>query len=92
MRNAGAIVDYQANIARIPAHVVESSIRKAPAEFRLYSRSSKFDMNIGPGNTYYVAGGGSTRLIDIDTGECRDATIADLAKWLDLSMDWTTYL
>jgi len=84
LRDAGASVDYDAKIARIPPHVVETSIRKAPSEFKLYSRNSKCDLNVGPGNTYYVAGGGSTRLVDIDTAEYRDATIADLARMVRL--------
>ena len=83
-RNSGAKVDYDTHIAKIPPHVVETCIRKVPSEFNLYSRNSKFDLKIAPGSTYYAAGAGSTRLIDIDTAECRDATIDDLAMTVRL--------
>ena len=81
----GAIVDYEKNIAKFPPDVVMDYVRKAPTEFALYSRNSKFDMFLTPGNAYFGFGPGPTRFLDIDTGRAREATLNDLDKLIRLA-------
>lgn len=80
LRDKGADVDYQKNIAKIPANVVEENLREAPSEFDLYARDPKFDMKLKPGNTYFGFGGGSTRFVNMETNLPQEASLVDLAK------------
>jgi len=81
----GALVDYEKNIAKFPPDVVMDYVRKAPGETTLYSRNSKFDMFLKPGNAYFGFGPGPTRFLDIDTGRAREASLKDLEKLATLA-------
>lgn len=84
LANAGAQVDYGKNIAKIPSHLVEECMRKAPSEVRLFARNPKFNSNLKSGSTYFAVGGGSTRVIDMESNECREAYISDLEKMIKI--------
>lgn len=81
----GAQVDYVKKIAKFPSGVAKEFISKAPSEFTLYSRNSKFNMNLRPGNMYFGVGGGATRFVDIRTGAIREATLSDLDELVTIA-------
>lgn len=77
---AGASVDHEKKIVKIPQHLVEECIRKAPREVKLCARNPKFDLNLKHGNVYFGTGSGPIYVIDMETKERRVGTIDDLAS------------
>ena len=77
--DAGAIVDYKKNMAKIPSHLVEEALRKAPKHIRLYARNSKFDVKLDGKHVYFSTDGIGIATIDFETGEKRDSTKKDVA-------------
>lgn len=84
LASAGADVDYGKNIATFPSDLVEECLRKAPSEVKLFARNPKFNANLGSGKSYFAAGAGSTLLIDMETGECREANTRDLVEMIKI--------
>jgi len=77
--NAGAFVDYRKNMAKIPAHLVEEALRKAPRHIRLCARNPKFDIKLDGKHVYFSTDGIGIATIDVETGEKRDSTKKDVA-------------
>ena len=63
MRQAGAAVDAQTRMVRLPAAMVEQAIRTAPSSFVLHGRDDPtMDLSIEDGRVYYGMGGTSEPL------------------------------
>ncbi len=77
--DAGAFVDYDKNMAKIPAHLVEEALRKAPKHIRLYARNPRFDIKLDGRHVYFSTDGIGIATIDFETGEKRDSTKNDVA-------------
>jgi trimethylamine---corrinoid protein Co-methyltransferase len=75
---AGARVD--GDMVRIPAGLVESALKQAPATFTLYSRDPRHDKAIDGRHTYYSQDGCAALTLDFETGERRGSTKADVAR------------
>jgi trimethylamine---corrinoid protein Co-methyltransferase len=72
----GCHVDYSNNRVRIPASLVEESLRQCPSNFRMKSRNPKNDVMLGGSTTYFCPSPGM-RIIDLDTWEQRAATLKE---------------
>ncbi len=83
--NQGAQIDYKKNIAKIPSHVVEEYIHKAPSEITLYARDPNFVMTLKPGNIYFSLGGGPTQIIDMKNNVSREASLNDLKELIKIA-------
>jgi len=77
--DAGAFVDYKKNTVKIPAHLVEEALRKAPKHFRLYARNPKFDIKLDGKHVYFSTDGIGIATIDFETGKKRNSTKKDVA-------------
>ncbi len=85
LEDSGADVDYDKQLARISEDMVSAAIRKAPKEVTLSARDPKHDMNIPVQGTPYAANSGlATYMTDLDSGERRNASRADLADFARL--------
>lgn len=86
LEDAGAIVDHEKMIAKIPESMVNDAIKKAPKEIRLGARDPQRDLQL-PVDAYpYVSTGGVTVFVmDSKTGEKREATRKDLADFAKLT-------
>ena len=78
LQEAGAQVS--GDIVKIPAPLVESSLKKAPHEFTLFSRDGKHDLPIDGQHTYYSQDGCAAHTLDFETGVRRQSTRADIEK------------
>jgi trimethylamine--corrinoid protein Co-methyltransferase len=78
LSDAGAQVSGE--IVKIPGHLVESALKKAPSTFWLYSRDGKHDLNLDGEHTYYSQDGCAAHTLDFDTGLRRSPTKADIEK------------
>ena len=80
LKDAGAYVDEQSKIVKIPSHLVEKSVKKAPSEFTLYARNPKNNVKIEPNKVYFGPMIGRINIIDLDSGEKRKTTLEDVAN------------
>ncbi|MEM2839108.1 MAG: trimethylamine methyltransferase family protein [Thermoplasmata archaeon] len=95
---AGATIDRKEMIARIPEDMVTEALRKAPKEFKLYSRDGKHDLQLPVEAMPYICTNGLGIYIrDIHSGKNRPSTKKDIADVVRLGdaleqMDylWTT--
>ena len=85
-REAGAIVDDQAESVRIPEELVNQALKQAPSEFKLYGSDPAFQLQIGgEQDTPVFAGLGTpTRVVDLHTGQIRSATKQDMLEHIIL--------
>jgi trimethylamine--corrinoid protein Co-methyltransferase len=79
LKDAGAHVDVEKRIARIPEYVVKEGIRKAPGSFVLHSRG-KHRYRIGEERMYTATGGGALTMLDLRTGEHRPSVMSDIEE------------
>ena len=76
----GAVVDFKTQTARLPEHVVEESLKKAPKAVRLCGRNHDHDFVIEGKKVYFGSVGGATMLTDRRTGERRWSKTEDMAE------------
>jgi trimethylamine--corrinoid protein Co-methyltransferase len=83
-RQAGAEVDDEAQCVRIPEKLVQWAVEQAPSQFTLYGSDPDFQVEIGGGQPYFAGLGTPTNIIDMDTGERRPTTMADVVRHVQL--------
>ena len=86
LEGKGAMVDYDAMIARITPNLVDSALDAAPKEMTLCGRDPGNDLHLPATDyPYSVNNGLSVFVVDKDTGEYRDCNSDDLADFMKLS-------
>ncbi len=83
-RQAGAQVDDEAQSVRIPEKLVRWAIDQAPKQFKLYGSDGALEMQIGGDAVQFAALGTPTASLDLETGEHRPSTMADLLNHIKL--------
>jgi trimethylamine--corrinoid protein Co-methyltransferase len=83
-RQAGAEVDDEAQCVRIPEKLVQWAVEQAPEHFTLYGSDPDFQMAVGGGQPCFAGLGTPTSIIDMDTGERRSTTMADVVRHVQL--------
>ncbi|HDP96395.1 MAG TPA: hypothetical protein ENN25_01720 [Euryarchaeota archaeon] len=82
----GANIDSKKGIAKIPEDMVNEAIKKAPKSIRLGARDPKRDLLLPVESHPYISTGGVTvAMLDLETGQERDATRKDLADFARLT-------
>jgi trimethylamine--corrinoid protein Co-methyltransferase len=81
---AGAEVDGTAKCVRIPEELVRWAVDQAPVQFKLHGADPAFSLDIGDDNTCFAGLGTPTHIIDMDTGERRPSTMADVVRHIQL--------
>jgi trimethylamine--corrinoid protein Co-methyltransferase len=86
LKEAGAVIDGKAQVAKIPESMVREALANAPKEIVLHGRESRHDLRIPVSSWPYVGTSGlATYIRDIDTGERRDSTVKDIADCVRLA-------
>ena len=75
----GCRVNRETHIVKIPAYVLHEALASARSSFRLYGRDPKNDILIQTGRTAVVPFAEGLMVNDIETGENRESTKADVA-------------
>jgi len=96
--DAGADVDFDKQLVKVPGQLVIDSLKSAPRQYTLCGRRPDLDANIGSGEgTYFYCSGESPRIVDMKTGERRLSVkrdveqMAKIADYLDIvSLVWPT--
>jgi trimethylamine--corrinoid protein Co-methyltransferase len=83
---AGATVDFSSGIARIPESLVKEALARAPKSIRMCARDKRYDMQLPVEAVPYCATTGlGIFMKDLETGEERETTRADLALFARLA-------
>jgi trimethylamine---corrinoid protein Co-methyltransferase len=82
LKKAGAKIDGE-RVFFTP-RLVEDQIRKAPPEFTLYARDSKYDVVIGGRHMAFIPGYGAPFVTDLDNGR-RPGTLKDFENFVRLT-------
>jgi trimethylamine--corrinoid protein Co-methyltransferase len=78
LEEAGAPVDRQALTARLPRELVERCLKTTPAKVLLAARDPAHDVWLGDGSLSFTSDGTATYVVDDETGERHEGTVADL--------------
>ena len=80
----GARVDEGTQAVRIPESLVQWALEQAPASFTLYGNDPDFQVEVGGDNVCFAGLGTPTHILDIETGERREVTLADVRRHLQI--------
>jgi trimethylamine--corrinoid protein Co-methyltransferase len=75
----GAQVDHQSMIARIPGHIVEEYLSKAPPTYNLAALDETLDLPLDGNHSHLGTDGCGVEIIDAFSGERRRTTKADVS-------------
>jgi trimethylamine--corrinoid protein Co-methyltransferase len=92
--DGGCVVDRETRTVRIPPHVVEDAIASAPSRYTLYGRIPENDFVMEPGRVAFTNFSEGIRVVDLETGECRDSTradVGDIARLNDYLSEFDTH-
>ena len=78
-RKAGAAVDDETTVVKLPRSLVEDAIASNPSSITLYSRDGKNDCVLAGNNVHYGTGGTAIYVLDPASGERRESTLDDVA-------------
>ncbi len=84
LADAGCQVDEASRIVKFPPAVVEEFAKKAPTEFFVAGADPKVRFRISPESRVWAGLGTAFRMLDVATGEHREATHEDVRKHLVL--------
>ncbi len=79
-QDAGAVVNAPDRRVRIPARLIERSLRSAPSAVCLCGRDSNHDLRLEGAKVHMGTGGAAVRVVDPYTDEVRPGTLADIAN------------
>ena len=96
--DAGASVDFDKKVVKIPAQLVADSLETAPRRYTLCGRRPELDADIGGDEgTYFYCSGEAPKIVDLETGKRRHSVKSDvenMAKIADylpiVSLIWPT--
>jgi len=77
MGEAGCEVDQATRIVKIPKKVIDATVDKTPHSLVLGAREKERDLLIERGRVSSRPGSGYTKVLDIETGQSRNATMKD---------------
>jgi len=82
--DAGCDIDWDGLSAKIPRSLVEAGLKTLPSRFTLAALDPGRDIDVGGGTPWYTAGGQCLWFKDLETGERRRSTNADLLQCAQL--------
>jgi len=84
LAEAGADVDFEAQVAHIPEDIVRTALESAPSEFDLYDLDGEPVVHYGADSVQFAPGSGALTLLDSETQEQRAPVTDDLVKFVKL--------
>lgn len=80
LKDNGADVDFSTKLARIPGHLVEEGLKRAPKSFNLCGRTKANDVRLDGRHVYFSTDATGVATYDLETGERRGSTKEDVRK------------
>jgi trimethylamine--corrinoid protein Co-methyltransferase len=84
LADAGAQVDVENKIARIPEQIARQALESAPSEFYLYDLDGNQVVHYGGDSVQFDPGSGGITILDRDTQKQRQALTEDLVDFVKL--------
>lgn len=91
LTEAGAAVDEERMVCRIPPYVVEEALRRAPSSFTVYARNPENDVSVSTGALHIEPMIGRLNCYDYESGQTRRTTLEDVAHLIKLADALPTY-
>ncbi|GAB4531648.1 MAG: glycine betaine--corrinoid protein methyltransferase [Anaerolineae bacterium] len=85
LAEAGADVNFQAKIARIPQPLVEQALQTAPSSFALYDGEGRVAVRYEGDHVHFDPGSSAVNLLDGETGQYRKPVTADYVRYARLA-------
>jgi trimethylamine--corrinoid protein Co-methyltransferase len=84
LADAGASVDFEQHIARLPERLIWEALEATPSQFTLTGRTGEHKLTLGDGATHFACQNAAF-IEDIETGQLRDPTKDDTADFARLA-------
>jgi len=84
---AGAVVDAEQPLVRLPRSLVEDAIASNPSSITLYSRDGSCNAVLENSRVHFGTGGTAIYVLDPDSGQRRPSTAQDVALCARLTQD-----
>jgi trimethylamine--corrinoid protein Co-methyltransferase len=84
LADAGAEIDMENKIARIPEKVARQALDSSPSEFYLYDLDGKQVVHYGEDSVQFTPGSGGITILDSETQKQRQAVTEDYVKFIKL--------
>ena len=85
LAEAGATVDVESRIARIPADLIHQALHTAPSAFDLYNADGEVAVHYGGDAVHFDPGSAAITILDAETGRQRKPVTADFVTHLKLA-------
>jgi trimethylamine--corrinoid protein Co-methyltransferase len=85
LRKAGARVDGESMICRLPADMVEEALKRAPAQFTVHARNPKHDVQVSTERLHYEPMIGRLNCFDYESGTTHRTTLSDVGELVRLA-------
>ena len=85
LRQAGAWVDDETALCRIPGYIVEESLGRAPSSFTVYARNPDNNVNVSTRSIHYEPMIGRLNCYDYATGTTHRTTLEDVGHLVKLA-------
>jgi trimethylamine--corrinoid protein Co-methyltransferase len=85
LRQAGAVVDEETMICRIPGYIVEEALKRAPSSFTVYARNPANDVYVSTRSLHYEPMIGRLNCYDYVTGTTHRTTLEDVGHLIKLA-------
>jgi trimethylamine--corrinoid protein Co-methyltransferase len=84
LADAGAEVDMESKIAKIPERIAQQALESRPSEFYLYNLEGEQVVQYGGDSVQFTPGSGGITILDSETQRQRQALTEDLVKFIKL--------
>ena len=85
LRQAGAQVDDETTVCRIPGFVIEEALKRAPSSFTVYARNAANDVHVSTRSLHYEPMIGRLNCYDYVTGATHRTTLEDVGHLVKLA-------
>jgi trimethylamine--corrinoid protein Co-methyltransferase len=85
LRQAGALVDEETMLCRIPGYVIEEALKRAPSSFTVYARNPKHNVHVSTRSLHYEPMIGRLNCHDYVTGTTHRTTLEDVGHLVKIS-------
>ena len=85
LKQAGAIVDEETMVCRIPGFIVEECLQRAPSSFTVYARNPKNDVHVSTTSVHIEPMIGRLNCYDYASGQARPTTLQDVADLVKIA-------
>ncbi|HKJ27326.1 MAG TPA: trimethylamine methyltransferase family protein [Anaerolineales bacterium] len=85
LAEAGAEVDFEQQVAKIPEKVARAALETVPSEFTLYDQSGNPAVHYGGDSVHFDPGSSGVNMYDAETGEHYAAKTEDLVNIIKLT-------